>query len=119
MRTLAAIIVAAAGLAVVPATAGAAVLFDVPQKTLVCGDAIHIGVWAQAWTTGSRKVSIRVVDVQTERTWWSKRITASKDRWRNWQLPSGYRGQCGDTKITVRGSGWDHTFPVRFRSEGV
>ena len=45
-------------------------------------------------------------------------VYAWRDRWRNWQLPSGRKGQCGSTTIVYYHDGgkrYGHPIKVRFR----
>src|SRR3954451_5626728 len=110
----------------VPFNANAAILTSAPRETLVCGDAIELGIWyreddeSKPTPMRGRRVTMRAVDVETGRTWWRKTATATK-KWRYWYLPSGRRGQCGTTKVTFtyRASGRKivDRQTVRFRPE--
>jgi hypothetical protein len=101
------------------APASASVLVSGIPKTLVCGDAIVPGIWAQSWTTGNRWVRMKAIDRRSGTVWWHRKARASKKHWRYWTLPSGMDGQCGKTTVVYRGHGWTATFRVRFTSEGV
>jgi hypothetical protein len=115
------ILIAIAAVGVLPATAGAHVLVEAPKTNAVCGDAIHVGVWAQPGTPSpERAVLITARDRRTGIVWWSRAVVALTTRWRRWQLPSGRHGQCGTTVITyVEAAEPSERFVVRFRSEGV
>jgi hypothetical protein len=116
------LIVFASALALMlPAAAQADVLVEAPETNAVCGDAIHVGVWAQPGTPiPERAVLITARDRRTGIVWWSRAVTARTTRWRHWQLPSGLHGQCGTTVITyVLAAGPSDRSVVRFRSEGV
>jgi hypothetical protein len=109
---------------VTAAVANADVLVNAVPKTLVCGDAIQLGIWAQAGTTGNRTVRMSAIDQRTGRVWWRRTATAPTRAWRYWSLPSGRNGRCGRTTIVYRGhredgSSWVARYNVRFRSEGV
>jgi hypothetical protein len=106
-------------LALLPASAQADVLVLAPKTRVSCGAAIHVGVWAQPGTPGSRVVRITARDRRTGIVWWARTVTATTSRWREWYLPSGRRGQCGATTITYRGPFPPTSWVVRFRSEGV
>ena len=99
--------------------ASADVLISAIPRTLVCGDAIAPGVWAQPGTRGSRKVRIKVIDDRTGKVWWRKTAKAPSADWRYWYLPSGMDGQCGPTTVVYQGPGFTDRYKVRFRSEGV
>ena len=98
-------------------SASAAVLVSGLPKRLVCGDAIRPGIWAQAGTAGSRRVSIKAIDRRTGKVWWRKTATAPFKGWRYWHLPSGMDGQCGPTTIVYRLHGRDTKFNVSFKPE--
>ena len=117
MRRLLLAVVISFGLAVPPASA--AVLIEAIPKHLVCGDAITPGIWAQPGTHGSRVVRIKAIDRRSGRVWWRKKARARTSGWRNWYLPSGYRGRCGRTTVVYRGPGFTARYTVRFKSEGV
>jgi hypothetical protein len=104
---------------VVAPSADAAVLVRSVPKTLVCGDAITVGIWAQAWTKGSRWVRMKAVDRRSGKVWWHKKAKASERHWRYWALPSGMNGRCRKTTIVYRGHGFKATFHVRFRNENA
>jgi hypothetical protein len=92
-------------------TASADVLVNSPNSHPYCGDAIKVGTWAQAWTTGSRKVTITARYLDTGGVWWRKRVTASKKRWKFFYIaPPG----CRDIRITYSGPGWATSFRVYF-----
>src|SRR4051812_23364355 len=99
---LASTALAFAGTALSDSTAFADVLVSAPSRTLVCGDAIHVGIWAQPGTRGSRVVRITARDRRTGRVWWRRTATARTSRWRDWYLPSGMGGQCRTTIITYK-----------------
>ncbi len=105
------------GTLVVAAPASAAVLISGIPKRLVCGDAIQPGIWAQAGTKGSRRVSIRAIERHSGKVWWRKTATAPFKGWRYWYLPSGMDGQCQPTTIVYRLHGRDSKFNVSFRPE--
>ena len=104
---------------VLAAPARAAILIDGIPKTLVCGDAIVAGIWAQAWTKGSRWVRMKAIDRRSGKVWWHKKARASKTHWRRWTLPSGMDGRCRKTTFVYRAHGLNATFHIRFKSEGV
>src|SRR3954452_23091467 len=86
--------------------ARADVLVEALPKTLVCGDAITPGIWAQPGTTGSRTVKIRAVERATGRVWWRTIAKAHTSGWRGWTLPSGRDGECTMTTIVYMGRGF-------------
>ena len=64
--------VAAVILMAAASPASADVLISAIPRTLVCGDAITAGIWAQPGTRGNRKVRIKVVDDRTAKVWWHR-----------------------------------------------
>ena len=75
------ILIAIAAVGVLPATAGAHVLVEAPETNAVCGDAIHVGVWAQPGTPGpERAVLITARDRRTGIVWWSRAVVALTKR---------------------------------------
>ncbi|MDA0136294.1 hypothetical protein [Solirubrobacter deserti] len=99
--------------------ASADVLISAIPRTLVCGDAIAPGIWAQAGTRGSRTVRMRAIDDRTGKVWWRKTAKAPFDDWRYWHLPSGMDGECRPTTVVYKGPGFTTRYKIRFRSEGV
>jgi hypothetical protein len=105
------------GCLVAAAPASASVLISGIPKHLVCGDAISPGIWAQAGTKGSRRVSMKAIDRRSGKVWWRKTATAPFKGWRYWGLPSGMDGQCKPTTIVYHLHGRDSKFNVTFRPE--
>jgi hypothetical protein len=101
------------------APASAAVLVEAIPRTLVCGDGIRPGIWAQSWTTGDRTVRMQAIDRLSGRVWWRKTAVASKRGWRHWTLPSGMDGQCTRTTFVYSGRGWKARYDVSFAAEGA
>ena len=116
MKRFAVLAVLAATL-VAAAPASAAVLISGIPKRLTCGDAISPGIWAQAGTKGSRRVSMKAIDRRSGKVWWRKTATAPFKGWRYWTLPSGMDGECRPTTIVYRLHGRDTRFNVSFRPE--
>lgn len=109
-----------------PASASAALMTSLPREELVCGDAIRISAWENPnknpTPKSRRKVSITVKDASGN-AWWTKTVTATHKQ-RAWYLPSGRRGECGTTTITITGRPYGKKImldgaTVGFRSEGV
>jgi hypothetical protein len=106
-------------------TASATILTSAPREDLVCGDAIEVGIWEnpnkEPTPRGQRKVTMRAIDTATGKTWWKKTATATH-KWRYWYLPSGRRGRCGTTTVTLTYRAFGRKIvdraTVHFRSEG-
>lgn len=103
--------------------ASADLLISSPTESPVCGDAIEVGIWYRPYphknTKRERRFVIKAIDDATGRVWWTKNATATT-RWRNWQLPSGRKGQCGSTTIVYYHDGgkrYGDPIKVRFRPE--
>ena len=117
VMTRLAVLAVLAGALVAAPPASAAVLISGIPKRLVCGDAITPGIWAQAGTKGSRRVSIKAIDRRSGKVWWRKTATAPFKGWKYWSLPSGMDGQCGPTTIVYHLHGRDSKFHVSFKPE--
>jgi hypothetical protein len=99
--------------------ASADVLISAIPRTLVCGDAITPGIWAQPGTRGDRRVRIKVIDDRTGRVWWRKTASVAFRDWGYWYLPSGMGGQCRPTTVVYSAPRFTARYKVRFRDEGV
>jgi hypothetical protein len=120
-RLATASVVGALALSVPPASAD--LLISSPNESPVCGDAIEVGIWYRPYphknTKRERRFVIKAIDDATGRVWWTKNATATT-RWRNWQLPSGRKGQCGSTTIDYyhdAGKRYGDPIKVRFSPE--
>jgi hypothetical protein len=79
----------------------------------VCGDPIHVGVWAASPFVGP--VTVRVRD---RRGVWYRRTVRPGLRPREWYLPSGRGGRCRRTVVSyTTAAGATIRFPVRFTRE--
>ncbi len=116
MTRLACFVVLVGTLVAAPPASAAVLISGIP-KHLVCGDAISPGIWAQAGTKGSRRVSMKAIDRRSGKVWWRKTATAPFKGWRYWGLPSGMDGQCKPTTIVYHLHGRDSKFNVTFRPE--
>lgn len=65
-------------------SAHAQVLINAPtHKTIRCGGAIKVGVWYQAFSGGTRRAAIQIIQRPSGRTVWSREVVAT-NRWHYW-----------------------------------
>ena len=97
-----------------PSAARAHVFIHRPPADLVQGDGIFVGVWYQASSGGPRQIRARVYF--RSRKVADKPIRATR-RWRYHFLCGCER--VGRYKLRITGAGWNRTFRIRMRPEGV